>query len=99
LFIPLKRQYFTEYLRGTKATEYRKYGPRWNERVCVVDRPVILSLGYGKKNRLVGKITSFRKVPILKSKGGAAFWLCYGTHQIGPIAEIDIKLEESNGPV
>ena len=92
IFIPLKRQYYNDFANEIKTTEYRQYGKRWNEKVCRIGRMVVLSLGYGISDRLRGIVTGFRKVPILKSKGGAAFWLCYGTQAIGPVAEIDIKI-------
>jgi hypothetical protein len=61
LFIPLKRVFWEMFRDGTKPNfeEYRPYGPRWNERVCVVGRPVILSLGYNGP-RLLGVIEGFR---------------------------------------
>jgi len=45
LFIPLKGEYFDQFQAGTKDTEYRVYGPRWNERTCAVGREVVLSRG------------------------------------------------------
>lgn len=59
LFIPLKRQFFEAFERGEKRFEYRTYGPRWNERTCVIGRRVTLSLGYGKQRRLAGEVVSF----------------------------------------
>lgn len=61
LFIPLKREFYLAFKAGTKTEELRRYGPRWNERTCPVGRPVVLSLGYGKANRLNGKILRFKK--------------------------------------
>jgi hypothetical protein len=92
LFIPLKSEYFFAFADGSKGTEYRQYGPRWNEKTCCIGRHVTLSHGYGKSLRLSGIITAFRKVPVLKSKGGALYWLCYGPSAPGPVAEIDIKI-------
>ena len=62
LFIPLKEEYYLEFLNGTKLfmEEFRKYGPRWNERTCRLGRAVVLSCGYGKKRRTRGKIVGFR---------------------------------------
>lgn len=57
LFIPLKREWFMAFKNGIKTVERRKAGPRWNERTCRVGREVVLSLGYGKQNRLAGRIT------------------------------------------
>lgn len=34
IFIPLKREFFEAFENGMKTVEYRKYGPRWNERTC-----------------------------------------------------------------
>lgn len=56
LFIPLKKQFFLAFQSGEKNTEYRKLGPRWNSRTCYKGRPAVLSLGYGKKSRLIGTI-------------------------------------------
>ena len=61
LFIPLKAEFFDAFANGTKRDELRIYGPRWNERVCAVGRPVILSRGYGKHARLDGRIWNFKK--------------------------------------
>ena len=60
LFIPLKRIYFEQYKLGIKHYEWRRYGPRWNERVCVPGRKVILSCGYSGP-RLRGTIRSFKR--------------------------------------
>jgi hypothetical protein len=61
LFVPLKARYFDAFARGEKTDELRRYGPRWNERTCVVDRPVILSRGYGRQRRLTGRIWKFKR--------------------------------------
>ena len=62
LFIPLMTRYFEQFQSGVKKHEYRLYGPRWNEDVCVIGRHVILSKGYGKQNRLRGRIISFERI-------------------------------------
>lgn len=58
LFIPLKTQWFREFEAGTKDTEYRAYGPRWNERTCRVGRKATISHGYSGK-RLSRTVTAF----------------------------------------
>lgn len=63
LFIPLNRRWFEAFLRGSKDTEYRAYGPRWNERTCRVGRLATLSLGYGKARRLRRKVIGFMSIP------------------------------------
>ena len=62
LFIPLKAEYYEAFEDGTKNTEYRKYGPGWNEKTCRVGRAVTLSYGYGKQRRLSGVVTGFKVV-------------------------------------
>jgi len=59
LFIPLRTEWFRKIESGEKSTEYRAYGPRWNEKQCRVGRTVTLSLGYGKRHRLSKVISSF----------------------------------------
>jgi len=58
LFIPLRRVYFEAFKRREKRFEIRRYGPRWNERVCTTGRRVILSCGYSGP-RLHGTIRCF----------------------------------------
>ena len=65
LFIPLCRQWFDEFEAGLKTEEFRPAGGRWNARTCRIGRPVILSLGYGKRHRLAGVITGFREDPAI----------------------------------
>ncbi len=84
LFIPLKREFFEDFRKGLKDTEYRIYGPRWNERTCPVGRRVVLSLGYGKAHRLSGVISNF-----LRSDAPLAWdsWQkCYGKRPKGTMA-------------
>ncbi len=59
LFIPLRSEFFDAFKRGEKRVEYRKRGPRWNAETCFIGRPVVLSRGYGKRERLLGTITAF----------------------------------------
>lgn len=90
LFIPLKTEFFEAFKRGSKNTEYRVYGPRWNERTCFVGRPVTISKGYGKYERLQGVVTRFRtsSKPTLTN----AWKACYG-HFGGALAAcITIRL-------
>lgn len=70
LFIPLKTEYYRAFERGDKNTEYRLHGARWNGKVCSVGRPVILSRGYGKSDRIEGSITSFQAIPLSSISGG-----------------------------
>ena len=60
LFVPLKREHFEAFKIGEKNEEFRPLGDRWNRSTCHIGREVVLSLGYGKKTRLRGVISSFR---------------------------------------
>lgn len=75
LFIPLKSLFFNAFKMGAKDTEYRLYGPRWNERTCRLGRQVTLSKGYGKTHRLHGVVIGFARARIQTPDWQA----CYGT--------------------
>ena len=68
LFIPLRREWFEAFAAGTKTQEWRRYGPGWNERTCLIGRPVTLALGY-TRTRLHGVVTSFG---VRRARGPAA---------------------------
>lgn len=90
LFIPLKAKFFDQFKAGTKDTEYRKRGPRWNAETCWVGRAVILSKGYGKAERLTGRVVGFHYDTIPSRIPG---WLdCYGPGA-GDAACIKIELD------
>ncbi len=59
LFIPLKAEFFEEFERGEKDTEYRRRTQQWNGTACRIGRRVVLSRGYGKARRLTGTIVGF----------------------------------------
>lgn len=61
LFIPLKSEYYEAFKNGSKREEFRLYGQRWNEQTCPVGREVLLSKGYGTKDRLTGLIRDFKR--------------------------------------
>lgn len=63
LFIPLCGKWYDAFAAGTKDTEYRAYGPRWNERTCPRGRKVTLSRGYGKAHRMVRVVALFQRLP------------------------------------
>ncbi len=95
LFIPLKAEYFDAFAAGTKQDELRRYGPRWNERVCWIGRPVVLSRGYGRQHRLVARIASFKRQPgtTFGSTYRASIERLYGTLDLD-IACIGLKLRD-----
>ena len=68
LFLPLRKIYFEAFANGEKTEEYRLYGPRWNERVCAIARPVTLSCGYSGQ-RLYGAVSGFRTLPVRQVPG------------------------------
>ncbi|MDT8383007.1 MAG: hypothetical protein RRB22_01175 [Gammaproteobacteria bacterium] len=81
LFLPLYTQYFNAYKDGSKTGELRLYGPRWNEKTCTVGREVVLSKGYGKQARMIGKVCFFAKVygQHLNPENKKAVQAMYGT--------------------
>ena len=90
LFIPLRTEYFDAFCDGSKDTEFRPYGPRWNESTCWLGRPVTLSKGYGKKHRRTGRIVGFKRSK--KPTTSKAWRACYGGRG-GFAACIKIELE------
>jgi len=95
LFIPLKREYYEAFISGTKRQEYRPWGPRWNERTCVVGRPVVLSLGYGRAHRRTGKIVALARDNTPARLPG---WReCYGEREAAA-ACITIALDPATAP-
>ena len=92
LFIPLKSEYYLQFKSGEKNIEYRLYGPRWNEKTCRIGRSVILSKGYGKKDRIYRMIWEFykRDARTFGSTVRADILECFGTLD-KPIAEIRME--------
>ena len=97
LFIPLKTEFFEAFENGTKDTEYRLYGPRWNERTCAIGREVVLSHGYGTKRRLRGVVVGFESshTPTLTD----AWRKCYGEETKGMAACIRVALMGPNNRI
>ena len=96
LFVPLKSEYFDAFADGTKRDELRRYGPRWNERTCPIGRPVVLSRGYGKRDRLTGRIWQFKRQhgSAFGSTYRAAIERLYGTLDVW-IACISIQVDRA----
>lgn len=66
LFVPLKTEWFRGFESGRKETEYRAYGPRWNEATCRVGRKATISHGYSGK-RLQRVIAAFEVIEWAKA--------------------------------
>jgi uncharacterized phage protein (TIGR01671 family) len=94
LFIPLNTEYYKAFESGEKTEELRRYGPRWNERTCVVGRRATLSKGYGKQNRLSGYVCRFIKQhgSLFGQTYKTAIKKCFGTLDID-IACITIMVD------
>jgi hypothetical protein len=90
MFLPLKTEYFRAFESGAKTTEYRVYNKRFNERTCYIGRAVVLSLGYGARHRLQGRIVRFHTSVVPTQ---TAEWQdCYGNAP-GIAAGIGIELD------
>lgn len=95
LFIPLKREHFEAFKSGEKETEFRPHGRRWNSNTCRIGRLVTLSLGYGKANRLTGRVVGFEvsRTPSLRPK-----WRAIYGNAIADVSCIHIHLEPTPTP-
>ena len=89
LFVPLKSEFYDAFVSWQKIWEYRKYGPRWNEKTCFIGRRVVLSKGYGKQNRSMGTIRGFET----KRQTSKEWIACYG--EPGEAACILIELDKT----
>jgi len=86
LFIPLKSEYYDAFKCGSKTEELRAYGSRWNHDTCRIGREVVLSKGYGKQNRLKGRIWKFTK------QHGSTFGSAYKTSILAVYGTLDIDI-------
>ena len=86
VFIPLKTAYYEMFAEGIKTEELRRYGKRWNEKVCTVGRRVTLSRGYGKRGRLSGVIWKFKK------QHGSTFGSTYKALILGVFGTLDVEI-------
>lgn len=86
LFIPLKTTYYEAFASGKKQEELRLYGPRWNERTCALGRRVVLSKGYGKANRLSGRIWKFKR------QHGSTFGSTYKAAILDVFGTLDVDI-------
>jgi len=96
LLIPLKSEHYDNFHNGSKETEYRRYGKRWNENTCPIGRQVILSKGYGKGYRMNGVIANFKKIMLNDIQGDIrkSLIMIYGLENI-EIAAIFIRKQEN----
>ena len=86
LFIPLKTEYFQAFKDGSKTDELRAYGARWNEKTCAAGRPVTLSKGYGKHERMTGRVWRFKK------QHGSTFGSTYKSAILAVYGTLDIEI-------
>lgn len=99
LFLPLKAEHYDSFADGSKRHERRVQGRGWNPGTVVPGRGIILSRGYGKKNRMYGTIISRRVVPFadIAIEHHAALIACYGEEvRAKSILEIEIYIEGVN---
>lgn len=84
LFIPLRKEFYEAFTSGTKTTEVRLHGPRWNAKTCAIGREVVISCGYGAAHRLDGTIVGFNKVhgSSLTEEQQADLCKCFGTAEV-----------------
>jgi len=56
LFLPVTFEVFSWYYKKIKNFELKRYGQKWTEKHIYRGRPVEISRGYNKRNRMCGKI-------------------------------------------
>lgn len=99
VYIPLKKEYFLAFKDGTKTKERRLRGKRWNFSACPVGRDVVLSNGYGNRDRLRGYIVATLAAdsdsPMFTDADRHSIEKCYGPG-IKHIFEIEIELETTH---
>lgn len=96
LFIPLRREFFEAFKTGQKLEEFRPEGPRWNARTCRIGRPVVLSLGYGKRERLAGQVVGYSAR--VEPTHTDAWRTCYGDRGgLAACIRIEIESPEAGG--
>ena len=61
LFVPLRSEHFAAFVDGTKTTEWRAWGPRWNDRAIAPGREIVLSKGYSG-DRIRGVVVAVARV-------------------------------------
>jgi len=105
LFIPLKGEYYDQFVSGEKTDELRLYGKRWNEITCIEGRPVLLSRGYSAKHRVFGEIVRFKKQhgqtfgstykdDIEKVYGSLDIWIACITIKVhGPVLQLSDRAQ------
>jgi hypothetical protein len=49
VFIPLKTKNYEAFESGKKHSEFRIYGPRWDEKTCIPDAPLFFQRGMAKQ--------------------------------------------------
>lgn len=92
LFVPLARKYFEQFQSREKSSEWRQYGPRWNETTCRPGRAVTLSCGYSGV-KLHGHIVGTQVHPLADCPHEARSIFPNAKQLI----EIRIHLAETNG--
>lgn len=64
LFLPLIGAEYDAFKSGEKTEESRRYGRRWNEKICYPGREVMISYGFCKVRRMLGVIKSVKRVQV-----------------------------------
>jgi hypothetical protein len=96
LCIPLKSECYAAFQRGYEGSELRRYGPRGNERICPVGRPVMVSKGDGNQNRRQARLSGVhrRNARTFGSTYRASIERLYGSLGV-EIAEIRLEIFRS----
>ena len=92
MLIIVRKVWFEELRSGAKRVEYRRYGPRFNERVFYPGRAVAFGFRRDRVSpRLNGWVTSFGTVPVAEMPEMLDIYPDMRAHE--PIAAIGVELD------
>ena len=98
-FLPLNTEFYNAFKAGLKVDEYRLKIGRFREKNFLPGRRIILSKGYGKKDRIEGVIETCFVINLdeLPEKDQKDVLACYGDKAIGhKILVIRINIDGVN---
>lgn len=82
-FLPLNGEYYLKFKDGSQDCEIRPDGHRaWNEKNIYPGRPIRLSYGYGKKDRMLRTIAAVVAGPPEQAFAGVPQWHIDAVEQI-----------------
>lgn len=104
LFVPLNSEHYDNFLSGSKTFEMRQGPQRWNDKTVYTGRQVLISKGYGKKNRMIGNIgkvyrTATPAALLFRIENGDSLWSRIFPNEDCPSSAYNLarKIYQKNG--